>query len=111
MKVLSLMAVEVTQLEGALTGMDFVGSCLAIWNIASFERSCEELLEGFRVESKFISVKVLWAAYKRFEISKFKFKFPRARTYELIRARSRLYQSQLVQVNTRWNQLSFRKEY
>ena len=78
------MAVEVTQLEGALTGMDFVGSCLAIWNIASFERSCEELLEGFRVESKFISVKVLWAAYKMFEISRFKFKFPRARTYEII---------------------------
>ena len=29
-----------------------------------------------------------WAANKRFEVSKFKFKFPRARTYELIRARS-----------------------
>ena len=28
-------------------------------------------------------------ANKRFEASKFKFKFPRARTYELIRARSR----------------------
>ena len=37
--------------------------------------------------------KVPWAANKRFEISKFKFKFPRARTYELIRARSRLYRS------------------
>ena len=33
---------------------------------------------------------VHWAANRRFEISKFKFKFPRARTYELIRARSRL---------------------
>ena len=28
--------------------------------------------------------KVRWAANKRFEISKFKFKFPRARTYEMI---------------------------
>ena len=46
---------------------------------------------------------VTWAANKRFEISKFKFKFPRARTYELIRARSRLYRSQILQVNTRWN--------
>ena len=27
---------------------------------------------------------VLWVANKRFEISKFKFKFPRARTYEII---------------------------
>ena len=26
----------------------------------------------------------IWAANKRFEISKFKFKFPRARTYELL---------------------------
>ena len=34
------------------------------------------------------------AAHKGFEISKFKLKFPRARTYELIRARSRLYRSQ-----------------
>ena len=33
---------------------------------------------------------VFWAANKRLEISKFKFKFPRARTYELISARSRL---------------------
>ena len=46
---------------------------------------------------------VRWAANKRFEISKFKFKFPRARNYELIRARSRLYRSQILQVNTRWN--------
>ena len=36
-----------------------------------------------------------WAAKKRFEISKFKFKFPRARTSELFRARSRLYRSQI----------------
>ena len=36
---------------------------------------------------------VTWAANKRYEVSKFEFKFPRARTYELIRARSRLYRS------------------
>ena len=36
-----------------------------------------------------------WAANKSFEISKFEFKFPRARTYELIRVRSRLYRSQI----------------
>ena len=47
-----------------------------------------------------------WAANKRFEISKFKFKFPRARTYELNRARSRLYRSQILQVNTRWKALA-----
>ena len=40
------------------------------------------------------------AARKRFEISKLKFKFPRARTYELIKAKFRLYRSQLLQVNT-----------
>ena len=50
--------------------------------------------------------KVSWVANKRFEISKFKFKFPRARTYELIRARSRLYRSQNLQVNTRWKALA-----
>ena len=50
--------------------------------------------------------KVDWAANKRVEISKFKFKFPRARTYELIRARSRLYRSQSLQVNTRWKALA-----
>ena len=46
-----------------------------------------------------------WAANKRFEISKLKFKFPRARTHELIRARSRLYRSQILQVNTLWKAL------
>ena len=44
-----------------------------------------------------------WAANKSLEISKFKFKFPRARTFEPFRARSRLYRSQILQVNTRWN--------
>merc|ERR1711904_159353 len=47
-----------------------------------------------------------WAANKRFEILKFKFKFPRARTYELIRARSRLYRCQILQVDTRWKALA-----
>ena len=48
-------------------------------------------------------VSARWASNKRLEISKFEFNFPRARTYELIRARSRLYRSQILQVNTRWN--------
>ena len=30
------------------------------------------------------ALKANWAANERFEISKFKFKFPRARTYEMI---------------------------
>ena len=34
-----------------------------------------------------------WAANKSLEVLKFKFKFPRARTFELFRARSRLYRS------------------
>ena len=46
---------------------------------------------------------VPWAANKRFEVSKFEFKFPRARIYELIRARSRIYRSQILQLNIRWN--------
>ena len=49
---------------------------------------------------------VLWAANKSFEISKVKFKFPRARTFELFRARSRLHRSQILQVNTRWKALA-----
>ena len=40
------------------------------------------------------------AANKSFEISKFKFKFPIARTFELFRAHSRLYRSQILQVNS-----------
>ena len=50
--------------------------------------------------------RVFWAANKRFKILKFKFKFPRARTFELFRARSRLHRSQIVQVNTRWKALA-----
>ena len=47
-----------------------------------------------------------WVAKKSFEISTLKFKFPRARTYELIRARSRLYRSHISRVNTRWKALA-----
>ena len=57
-----------------------------------------------------MSFTVLWAANKSFETSKFEFKLPRARTFELLRARSRLYRSQILQVNTRWNSYLFRKE-
>ena len=39
---------------------------------------------------------VSWVANKRFEISKFKFKIPRARMFELYRAHSRLYRSQIL---------------
>ena len=46
-----------------------------------------------------------WAANKRFKIFKFKFEFPIARTFELFRTRSRLYRSQILQVNTRWKAL------
>ena len=49
---------------------------------------------------------VTWVANKGFEISEFEFKFWRARTCELVRARSRLYRSQLLQVNTRWKALA-----
>ena len=33
--------------------------------------------------------------------------FPRARTFEFFRARSRLHRSQILQVNTRWNSYLF----
>ena len=49
---------------------------------------------------------VRWAANKRFEILKFKFKLPIARIFELFRARSRLYRSKILQVNTRWKALA-----
>ena len=52
------------------------------------------------------SRKAIWAANKRFEVSNSKFKFPRARTYELYRARSRLYRSQILQVNMRLKALA-----
>ena len=41
------------------------------------------------LEAKFDNVS--WAANKSFEVFKFKFKFPRARTFELFRARSRIF--------------------
>ena len=47
-----------------------------------------------------------WAANKRFKSLKFKFKFPIARIFELFRARSRLYRSQILQVHTRWKALA-----
>ena len=58
-------------------------------------QACAEDLEAKAREKK------AWAANKSFEVLKFKFKFPRARTFELFRARSRLYRSQILQVNTR----------
>ena len=70
----------------------------------------ERGLHGTLLQSAVREVRVRdgvdWAANEKFEISKFKFKFPRARTYELIRARSRLYRSQILQVNTRWKALA-----
>ena len=56
----------------------------------------EELCSGQRCPLR-RAVKVCWAANKSFEVLKFKFKFPRARTFELFRARSRLYRSQILQ--------------
>ena len=49
---------------------------------------------------------VVWAANKSFKMLKFNFKFPRARTFELFRARSRLYRSQILKVSTRWKALA-----
>ena len=51
---------------------------------ADLEEAMEEALADREAENQ------AWVANKSFEISKFKFKFPRARTFELIRARSRL---------------------
>ena len=58
-----------------------------------------------RVADQSNLVKALWAANKRFEISKFKFKIPRARTCELHRARSRLYKFRRASPSARlwWN--------
>ena len=51
--------------------------------------------------------RVAWAANKRFEVLKFKFKFPRARTFELYRARSRLYKFRRASPSARlWLNLS-----
>ena len=51
-------------------------------------------------------LKESWAANKRFKFLRFKFKFPIALIFELYRARSRLYRSQILQVNTRWKALA-----
>ena len=66
----------------------------------------EDVLQALRYIDLDCSPNVSWAAKKSFEISKFKFKFLRARTFELFRARSRLYRSQILQVNIRWKALA-----
>ena len=58
----------------------------------------KDYMEGAKFTNNIGQDVVYWAANKRFEFSKSKFKFPRARTYELVRARSRLYRSQILQV-------------
>ena len=63
-------------------------------------------IERARERAAAAALTVGWAANKRFEILKFKFKFPRARTFELYRARSRLYRSHILEVNTRWKALA-----
>ena len=65
----------------------------------------KDYMEGAKFTNNIGQDVVYWAANKRFEFSKSKFKFPRARTYELVRARSRLYRSQILQVNIRWKAL------
>ena len=65
-----------------------------------------DALQQVSVGNALNALQVAWAANKRFEILKFKFNFPRARTFELYRARSRLYRSQILQVNTRWKALA-----
>ena len=59
--------------------------------ISAMHDACRQGITA-SVES-FLQRNVDWAANRRFEIPKFEFKFPRARTYELYRARSRLYRS------------------
>ena len=71
--------------------------------IQYIRRQAKWLEPNFR---KLLMSIVDWAANKRFEVSKFKFKFPRARTSELYRARSRLYQSQILRVNMRLKALA-----
>ena len=45
-----------------------------------------------------------WAATKSFDVLKFKFKFPRARTFELFRARSRQLKTEVQgNLKIRWN--------
>ena len=60
----------------------------------------------FNMFSLNILENVNWAANKSFEVLKFNFNFPGTRTFELFRARSRLYRSQVLQVNTRWKALA-----
>ena len=52
------------------------------------------------------AMNVSWAANKRFEVSEFKTLNSNSRERELHRARSRLYRSQTLQVDTRWKALA-----
>ena len=70
-------------------------------NFKDFDGGWQERFERSLHSLEAYVARAPWAANKRFEISKFKFKFSRARTYALIRARSRRYRSQILQVNTR----------
>ena len=64
---------------------------------------CPALLEEAR--ERHFDNKVPWAANTSFEVLMFKFKFPGARTYELVRARSRLYKFRRASPSARlwWN--------
>ena len=79
---------------------------VTVWN-AYTDPSTGAVLNVSSIETRYRMVEevvtVLSAANKGFKILKFNFKFPRARSFELFRARSRLYRSQILQVNTRWN--------
>ena len=98
------MVVSVDMLSGMMESaknVDDSGSVREAWGLQpEIEKAAET-----RLPTLFTSI-VPWVANKRFEVSKIKFKFPRARTYELIRARSRRYRSQILQVNTRWKALA-----
>ena len=72
----------------------------ALWVVSYLEKRFEKKVRELRKDM------VSWAAKKIFEVLKFKFKFPRARTFELFRARSRLYRSHMLQVNIRWKALA-----
>ena len=53
--------------------------------IAPLEISAKDVRGLWRICNTYGDlVDVTWVANKRFEISKFKFKFPRARTYEMM---------------------------
>ena len=72
----------------------------ALWVVSYLEKRFEKKVRELRKDM------VSWAAKKIFDVLRFKFKFLRARTFELVRARSRLYRSQMLQVNIRWKALA-----